>query len=252
MKPAALLLCAAFFPTAAAQARTLADVLSTRTLSFCVQEESEPFANRRTGQGIFIDIGNRIAQQLGVALVLDWIVSADYVRKTDCDALPAAADIPSDDPLKLTSPWLQVSFVIVSQPPHEPIRSLSDALPGEIAVLASSYARQSLSDRGLEPRVAFLRNEDILQAVIAHDPPAGIVPLYSYQWFRHEHPQSTLRTDPADHLVPGLAYAASIAVRHADEPLRQKLDEIMRGLVDRGDVSSIFKKYGLTWQRPSS
>jgi polar amino acid transport system substrate-binding protein len=234
----------------AALARPLSVIQQSGTIGLCVQEDSAPFANRQTQHGIFIDVGTMIAQQLGVTLTLDWIVSADYVRKTDCDAVPAAADIPSDDPLRRTAPWFGVPFAIISGPSHPPIRAMADLKAGPVAVLAESYARQALGAQGISLRVAFLENDEIMAAVAKGEPATGVVPLYSLQWYRHTHADVALRDDPAAPIMPELSYNASFELRGADQALQQRIDTILRSMVADGRIREIFARYGLVWQRP--
>jgi polar amino acid transport system substrate-binding protein len=247
MKHTAILL--ALLPCMAL-ARPLSVIQQTGTIGLCVQEDSAPFADRRAQQGIFIDVGTMIAQQLGVRLTLDWLVSAEYVRKTDCDAVPAVADIPSDDPLRRTAPWFGVPFAIISPPAHAPIRVMSDLQAAPVAVLAESYARQALSGQGITLRVAFLENDDIIAAVAKGDPATGVVPLYSLQWYRHAHADAALRDDPAAPILPELSYNASFGLRGADAALQTRVDSILRSAVADGRMRQIFAQYGLTWQSP--
>jgi len=108
----------------AAHSRPLDEILQSGFFEICLQEDNAPFSDREASKGIFLDMGEVIAKDVGVKLTKTWLFSAEYIRKTSCDEVPTVADIPNDDPLRLTIPYFDVRTVLVmSQVRHHSIRS---------------------------------------------------------------------------------------------------------------------------------
>ena len=231
-----------------ARSRPLEDILASGTFDICVQEDSAPFSDQTSGTGIFIDLGRLIAQHLGVQLTETWLFSAEYARKTSCDALPAVADIPGDDPLRLTIPYLKVRTALVTRAGAPPVKTLADIAKGRVAVLANSYARHDLNKRGINLSVAFLENKDVLAAVDHGDDNAGVVTLFSLEWYVHQN-DALLRAN-LEPLGEVYDYDAAIGLRHADPPLLKKINVILQTSMRDGTLANIFEKYGLQYEPP--
>ena len=229
-----------------AAARPLVDISAAGSIGLCVQTDGVPFSDYDTRSGLFIDLGRALAASLGVRLDPVWILSDDTIDKVECDLLPAGSGGAGQ-----TIPWAGVSFVVARLPAHPPIRALADLGSAPVAVLAQSYARHRLTAAHVTLRVAYLREQDILDDVASGKVGAGIVSAYALQWHNHNHPGARLAADPAAPLVPGLDYQISVTLRDGDPPLRQHLDQALRHLRDSGALAAMFRKYGLTWQPPS-
>src|SRR5712692_2873402 len=74
--------------TAPVAARSLDSIRSAGTLGLCAHPNSLPFASKAGDPpGFQIELGRALAQQLGVSLELDWIISIYRLRTADCDIL---------------------------------------------------------------------------------------------------------------------------------------------------------------------
>ena len=71
---------------APADARSLETVIERGALTLCASPNALPFASK-TGPvpGFQIELGEKIAEQLGVKLTREWVVSAIQYRRADCD-----------------------------------------------------------------------------------------------------------------------------------------------------------------------
>src|SRR5258707_11604980 len=71
---------------ASANARSLEAVIERGALTLCASPNALPFASK-TGPlpGFQIELGEKIAEQLGVKLTREWVISAIQYRRADCD-----------------------------------------------------------------------------------------------------------------------------------------------------------------------
>lgn len=233
-------------------ARSLADMLDAKRLNICVQEDNAPFSmDGAKPRGVFIDLGDAIAKRLGVKANYIWLFSAEYVRKTDCDLIPAVADIPGDDPIRRTVPYLSVRSVLVIKKDRPPVEDLEALRGGHIAVLATSWARHVLNEAGYQLWVRFLTNDEILDAVAKGDADGGVVPLPAYQWRMHTDAGTPLRVEENIKLDPSFNYQVSMGLRRVDAATVGRFDEILRQLMEDGAMEKIFAGYGLSYERPA-
>lgn len=236
---------------APASARPLDEILGAKSLDICVQEDNLPFSSARAKPGgVFLDLGTAIAERLGVEAKYTWLFSAEYVRKTDCDLIPAVANLPGDDPIRLTIPYMAVRSVLVLAKDHPPVKELDELRSGHIAVLATSWARHVLNAAGLPLWVRFLTNEEILDAVAKSEADAGIVPLPAYQWRMRRDAGAPLRVDEDVKLDPGFNYQVSMGLRRANAATVTRINEILRQMIADGSIEKIFARYGLSYEPP--
>lgn len=233
-------------------ARPLDEIIRAKRLNICVQEENLPFSSESPQPGgVFLDLGKAIAWRLGVEAKYTWVFSAEYVRKTDCDLIPAVASLPNDDPIRQTSAYMAVRSVLVAGNNHTKIRALDELRTGHIAVLAESLARHVLNMQGYPLWVRFLTNDDILDAVEKGEADAGVVPLPAYQWYIRQHPGSTLRVEEAVKLDPAFDFQIALGLRRADTGTVQRFNEILRQMRDQGVMAEIFARYNLSYEPPA-
>ena len=94
---------------ASADARSLETVIERGALTLCASPNALPFASK-TGPvpGFQIQLGEKIAEQLGVKLTREWVVSAIQYRRADCDLVLdviARKDTPPAGGLRLSRPY---------------------------------------------------------------------------------------------------------------------------------------------------
>lgn len=236
---------------APASARPLEEILRANSLNICVQEDNLPFSSEQPRpNGVFLDLGNAVGERLGVKAKYTWLFSAEYVRKTDCDVIPAVAALQNDDPVRQTIPYMAVRSVLVVRKDHAPVHELADLRIGHTAVLATSWARHVLNASGFPLWVRFLTNDEILDAVEKGEADAGVVPLPAYQWRLRRDPDSPLRVEDGVKLDPSFDYQVSMGLRRADPATVGRFDEILRELMKDGAMEKIFADYGLSYERP--
>jgi hypothetical protein len=72
----------------AASARSLEEIHASGTLSVCLPANSLPFSSRHdTPAGFQVELAGLLAQQFGVSLQTDWVISPVQVLRASCDLL---------------------------------------------------------------------------------------------------------------------------------------------------------------------
>src|SRR5258708_5021941 len=101
---------------AAADARSLETIIERGALTLCANPNALPFASK-TGPvpGFQIELGEKIAEQLGVKLTREWVVSAIQYRRADCDLVLdtiARKDTPPEGGVKVSRPYHRSGVVL--------------------------------------------------------------------------------------------------------------------------------------------
>ena len=123
--------CLLLFASAAADARSLETIIERGTLKLCAHPNALPFASK-TGpvSGIQTELGEKIAQQLGVKLTREWVATAIHYRRADCD-LVLDAIIRKDVPPRPELPTLAEDI----------IEAVSENVPDYRRDLAGTFGR---------------------------------------------------------------------------------------------------------------
>src|ERR1700737_5638614 len=109
-------ICLLVLASAAADARSLETVIERGALTLCANPNALPFASK-TGPvpGFQIELGEKIAEQLGVKLTREWVVSTIQYRRADCDLVLdtiARKDAPPEGGVKVTRPYHSSGVVL--------------------------------------------------------------------------------------------------------------------------------------------
>src|SRR5258705_5069613 len=113
---------------ASADARSVETVIERGALTLCASPNALPFASK-TGPvpGFQIELGEKIAEQLGVKLTREWVVSAIQYRRADCDLVLdviARKDTPPAGGLRSSRPYHR-SGVVLAVRSDSPASSLA-------------------------------------------------------------------------------------------------------------------------------
>jgi polar amino acid transport system substrate-binding protein len=248
---AALLLSAAVAP--AASARSLEQVQASGTLSVCLPANSLPFSSRHDTPGGFeVELANSLAQQLGVSLQTDWVISPIQVVRASCDLLLDAIADPEaqgESHLVLSKPYYRSGVGLVV-PQNSPIKSFA-TLDGHttVAVQVGSVVAMVLGQRhvGLS---TYAFEDEMLQAVADGEADAAAVTPVSAGYFNLAHPDHKLTILPPDEADQRLVWNIAIGMRKPDQALRDAMDKAIDKLSADGTIAGIYGRYGVTLLPP--
>jgi polar amino acid transport system substrate-binding protein len=248
---AALLLSAAL--ATAASARSLEQIQASGTLSVCLPANSLPFSSRHDSPaGFEVELAGLLAQQLGVSLQTDWVISPIQVVRASCDLLlDVIADPEAQDSthLVLSKPYYRSGVALVV-PQGSAITSFA-ALDGrtKVAVQVGSIVSMILSQRhvGLS---TYAFEDEMLQAVADGEADAAAVTPVSAGYFNLAHPDHKLTILPPDEADQRLVWNIAIGMRKPDKAMREAMDKAIDQLSANRTIAGIYGRYGVTLLPP--
>jgi polar amino acid transport system substrate-binding protein len=248
---AALMLSTALAP--AASARSLEQIQASGTLGVCLPANSLPFSSRHDSPGGFeVELAGLLAQQLGVSLDPQWVISPIQVVRASCDLLLdviADPEAQGESHLVLSKPYYRSGVALVV-PQGSTITSLA-ALDGhkKVAVQVGSIVSMILGQRhvGLS---TYAFEDEMLQAVADGEVDAAAVTPVSAGYFNHAHPNHKLTILPPDEGDHRLVWNIAIGMRKPDQALRDAMDKAIDQLSANGTIAGIYGRYGVTLLPP--
>ena len=238
---------------ASAGARSLEAVIERGTLTLCASPNALPFASK-TGPvpGFQIELGEKIAEQLGVKLTREWVISAIQYRRADCDLV---LDVIAR---KDTSP---AGGVRVSRPYHRSgvVLAVRSDLPA--SSLAKSRLRSAGRGTGRLPvsmtlakggaaTSPFVFEDDIVAALANREIEAAAVTPMTVGWFNRQHADKPLRLIPAFDNDQDLNWNIAAGLLRPDDKLRQRVDAAIEALLADGTIAQIYARYGIELRPP--
>jgi len=197
-------------------------------------------------------LATALAEQLGVSLEPEWVISPIQVKRADCDLLlDAIADpeVQSDSNLALSKPFYRSGVALVL-PPGSPITSFAglDA-HSKVAVQVGSIVAMILGQRhvGLS---TFAFEDEMLQALHDNEVTAAAVSFLSAGYFNHQHPDQKLTVLPPDESNPRLVWNVAVGMRKPDQAMRDAIDGALDALGGDGTIARIYGRYGIALPPP--
>jgi polar amino acid transport system substrate-binding protein len=248
---AALMLSAAV--PLAASARSLEQIQASGTLSVCLPANSLPFSSRHDTPGGFeVELAGSLAQELGVSLQTDWVISPIQVVRASCDLLLDAIADPEaqgESHLVLSKPYYRSGVALVV-PVNSPIKSFASLdSHTKVAVQVGSVVAMVLGQRhvGLS---TYAFEDEMLQAVADGEADAAAVTPVSAGYFNLAHPDHKLTILPPDEADQRLVWNIAIGMRKPDQALREAMDKAIDKLSADGTIAGIYSRYGVTLLPP--
>jgi ABC-type amino acid transport substrate-binding protein len=229
-----------------------------RPLAFCLAADNLPFSAADPPQGIEVEIAREISERLGREALLVWRDAneeespEEALRDGRCDV--AAGAIVDPGPmaqgrrvpgLALTDPYYSAGYLLIHRPEVPSVGALAELRDIRIGVEMVSIPIYTLKLRGHKV-FALDDYDEVIRAVAEGRTDYGYVwgPLVA--WLLRERDDVVL----AEAFQPEERWNFALAVREADEPLRQALNGVVRGLTAGGAVAEIFAKYGVPYLPP--
>jgi polar amino acid transport system substrate-binding protein len=246
-------ICLLLLGSVAADARSLETVIERGALTLCANPNALPFASK-TGPipGFQIELGEKIAEQLGVKLTREWVVSAIQYRRADCDLVLdtiARKDIPPEGGVKVTRPYHR-SGVVLAVRADSPAASLASLGSGQrVGVPVGSLVSMML-DKGGNVTSPFVFENDIVTALANREIEAAAVTPVTVGWFNLQHADMPLRLIRAFDNDADLNWNVAAGLFRPDDKLRQRVDAAIEKMLADGTIARIYARYGIELRPP--
>ena len=237
----------------AASARSLAAIAQRNSIALCAHPNALPFASKKGDvAGFQVELGEKIAERLGVALARHWVVNSYQYYRADCDiVLDAIADKAAlaEIGLRLSRPYYR-SGVTLAVRADASTASLSSLKPeGRVGVQVGSLAAMTLGRGGFATR-PFVFQDEMLDAVAAREIDAAAVTPAAIGWFNLRHPDAQLRRIAGFEEDPDLNWNVAVGMLRPDDRLKEGIDAALEGLLADGTIARIYARYGVELQPP--
>jgi len=238
---------------AVADARSLETIIERGALTLCVNPNALPFASKAGPvPGFQIELGEKIAGQLGVRLAREWVVSAIQYRRADCDLVLdsiARKDAPPEGGVKVTRPYYR-SGVVLAVRADSPASSLASlGTDQRVGVPVGSVVSMTLAKRG-NVTSPFVFEDEIVAALANREIEAAAVTPATVGWFNLQHADKPLRVIPAFDDDSDLNWNIAAGLFRPDDRLRQRVDAAIEALLADGTVARIYARYGIALRPP--
>ena len=237
----------------AAPARSLEMIRATGALHLCAHPNSLPYASKAGNPpGFQIELGEMLAEELGVSLVTEWIVVPSQAFRADCDIiLDAIADpeAQADTGLRISKPYYRsgVGLAVPRGTAITSFASLNDHT--KVGVQVGSVAAMLLNRQHVQTST-FGFEEDMLAALAAGEIDAAAVTPLSAGYYNLTHPSERFTILLPDEATHDLVWNAAVGIRKPDERLLAAIDTAIDRLRADGSVEKIYAKYGISLPPP--
>jgi polar amino acid transport system substrate-binding protein len=241
------------FVNGAAGARSLEAIIDRGALTLCANPNALPFASKSGPvPGFQLELGEKIAEQLGVKLAREWVVSTIQYRRADCDlVLDAIArkDTPPAGGVKLSRPYHR-SGVVLAVRADSPASSLAGlGADQRVGVPVGSLVSMTLGKAGIVTS-PFVFEDEIVAALANREIEAAAVTPVTVGWFNLQHADKPLRLVPAFENDADLNWNIAAGLFRADDKLRARVDAAIEALLADGTIARIYARYGTELRPP--
>ena len=246
-------ICLLLLGSAAADARSLEIITERGALTLCANPNALPFASK-TGSvpGFQIELGEKIAQQLGVKLTREWVISAIQYRRADCDLVLdsiARKDTPPAGGVQVSRPYHRSGVVLAVRADSRASSLASLGSDQRVGVPVGSLVSMTL-DKGGTVTSPFVFEDDIVAALANREIEAAAVTPATVGWFNQQHADKPLRLIPAFDNDPDLNWNIAAGLFRPDDKLRQRVDAAIEALLADGTIARIYARYGIELRPP--
>lgn len=240
----------------ARQAKTLADIRSTGSVTACADPDNLPFSSTDAQwPGYDVEVIRALAAELGARAEFKWVgtrsarAAIRNLLEGECDLFPGLPLSPgfADEysQLAFSRAYYTMRHVIVASP-GESLTGLADLKGRVTAVEALSMGDLFLLERGY-PRRSYRTQEAAFRAVLSRETPAALLWAPVAGWLAKRSGASDLRLVSVSD--PDLAVPFGVGFLRKDPALKSALDGAIQRLHDRGVISSALSRYGVPLAR---
>ena len=241
--------------SASLSARPLSSIKERGKLLVCANPNALPFAAKKGDRrGVQLELAQALADQLGVALEVGWVVFPNQIFAVDCDiVLDSIVDeqAQSERHVKLSRPYQQSGVALAFRPGVPPVAKYDQLKPGlRIGTMVSSLARVYLGQHGIAT-IPFTFEDEMVEALGKGEIDVAAVSPATIGFYNLTHPQEPLGTSKGFASVPELNWAVAVGMRKADDALVDSINAALGKLLDDGTVRRIYATYGIEQHAPA-
>jgi polar amino acid transport system substrate-binding protein len=234
-------------------ARSLETVMERGALTLCASPNALPFAAKAGPlAGFQIELGEKIAEQLGVKLTREWVVSAVQYRRADCDLVLdviARNDTPPAGGVRISRPYHRSGVVLAVRGDSQASSLASLGSDQRIGVPVGSLVSMTLAKAGAATS-PFVYEDDIVAALANREIEAAAVTPMTVGWFNRQHADKPLRLIPAFDNDQDLNWNIAAGLLRPDDGLRARVDAAIEALLADGTIARIYARYGIELRPP--
>ena len=240
--------CAVFAIATDASARTLAEIKAINAITMCANGEALPYSSKSPDlPGFQIEIGRALADGLGLALNVEWILGRRRANVVNCDMM---LDVTNDAEVhegkfKLSHPY-QISGVALGLGRGAtPISDFKELQKGQkIGVMVGSFASMVLGKAG-KSTSPYAFQTDMLDDLVKGGLYGAAASSASMSYYINQHPDSGLTVVHGFDTEPQLSWEVAVGLRKADQALVDAVNEVLDKLLADGTIKTIYAKYGI-------
>jgi polar amino acid transport system substrate-binding protein len=239
--------------SAAADARSLETIIERGALTLCANPNALPFASKSGPvPGFQIELGEQIAQKLGVKLAREWVVSAIQYRRADCDLVLdsiARKDTPPAGGVQISRPYHRSGVVLAVRADQSASSLKSLGSDQRVGVPVGSLVSMTLAKAGTVTS-PFVFEDDIVAALSNREIEAAAVTPATVGWFNLQHADKPLRLIPAFDNDQDMNWNVAAGLFRPDDRLRARVDAAIEALLADGTIARIYARYGIELRPP--
>jgi polar amino acid transport system substrate-binding protein len=236
-----------------ADARSLEAVIERGMLTLCASPNALPFASKNGPvRGFQIELGEKIAEQLGVKLTREWVVSAIQYRRADCDLVLdviARKDTPPAGGVRASRPYHRSGVVLAVRSDSQASALANLGSDQRVGVPVGSLVSMTLAKGGTTTS-PFVFEDDIVAALANREIEAAAVTRMTVGWFNLQHADNPLRLIPAFDNDQDLNWNIAAGLLRPDDQLRERVDAAIEALLADGTIARIYTGYGIELRPP--
>ncbi len=234
-------------------ARPLEAIQARGLLSLCAHPNALPFASKRHDPpGFQIELGQALAERLGVALTVEWVTSGYQYRRADCDIILDTIlnrEAQAERNLRLSKPYHLSGVALVLRHGANGIASAEDLSGRRIGAQVGSIVQMLLGQRGIRT-IPFGFEDDMIEALASGEIDGAVVSPLTAGYFNFTHPEKQLRLLDIFAAEPDLNWEIGVGMRRSDRFLRKAVDTALEALLAEGSIRSIYARYGIEHRPP--
>jgi len=236
-------------------ARPLSSIKERGRLLVCANPNALPFAAKKgERRGIQLELAQALADQLGVALEVGWVVFPNQIFAVDCDiVLDSIVDeqVQDERHVKLSRPYQQSGVALAFRPGVTPVARYDQLTPGlRIGTMVSSLARVYMGQHGIAT-IPFTFEDEMVEALGKGEIDVAAVSPATIGFYNLTHPEAPLGVTMGFATVPELNWTVAVGMRKADDALVDSINAALDKLLADGTVRRIYAGYGIEQHAPA-